>query len=250
MNFIQLNPLLSSLIFYAAVQGAAFVILRLAGRKKLNFAFFLVGTTFFAPLFLLYTGYSIRKEQAALCGLLMGWSLLKALQSYRGQLNGIPGEKGLVWLGKMIGLHWLIMLPYTLFLVSRPVTTRLSHSIMAAVLVTLSLLLEIGRFKKTARGSWGKVFDIFHTGTLPFVWGLFIQVSPQLMGMEWLTLAGPICYSILVFLPWITLLTGKGEMLTLNRDDENGRDDSGFYPTQSMVESNHSIRKDGMRRSG
>jgi hypothetical protein len=232
MNLIQNYQFVSSLLFYLTFHGTIFALFRLLKMKRLNWGFFFSMSVPVSFLLLRLSGYYIRKEQIILFTLILFWSALKAFQCFRYDICAAPKESGVNWLLKISGLTWLVMLPFNFYLSSRPVYSSPITNLIGLSLVTISLIYDGYRVLNPFKEGWGKIYTIFNPGTILCIWGLFIFISPQLMGTEWLTLAGPILYSALVMRPWIILLTGSKltPPLSLENDYSIEKDDYLIFP--------------------
>ena len=213
MNFLLYKPLIYSTILPGALQAVLIILLSLVKRDRWSLGLFLLPTAVAAPLLLKLSGYYIIGEQIILCGALSFWSLLKAVQIHRKKIFPPRNVSILPWLSKLFALNWLVLLPFSLYLTSRPVSRALPLSLSGLALAALSLVYEIIRPRLTKYGAWRGLNDIFHGGTLLFIWGLFIMISPQLMGTDWISITGPLVYTFLSVRPWAALWSGNRRAL-------------------------------------
>ena len=213
MNFIQCNPVLFSAMLLGSLQGSLILLLQIFRRNRWNISLLLLPTALAVPLILKLSGYYIIGEQIYLCVSVMAWIFLKTFQFHRKKIIFTSAIGSYTWLGKMMLLNWIILLPFTLYLSSRPVAYSLTHTAIGLGLAGLSLLYEVIRPSLIKGKGWGIFSDTFHGGTSLYLWGLFIMISPQLMGTDWITLCGPILYTLLAVHPWRAFLTGDSRFL-------------------------------------
>ncbi len=239
MNFLLYKPLIYSTILPGALQAVLIISLSFVKRDKWSLGLFLLPTALAAPLLLKSSGYYIIGEQIVLCTALSFWSLLKAVQIYRKKIYP-PRKMSLVpWLTKLFALNWLILLPFSLYLTSRPVSRALPFTLSGLALAALSLVYEMIRPRLTKDGAWRGLNDIFHGGTLLFIWGLFIMIIPQLMGTDWISITGPLLYTFLSVRPWAALWSGNRKDLgeCVESPDSDGIIDHSSLPYSEYLPS-------------
>jgi len=129
---------------------------------------------------------------------------------------------------------WIVMLPFSLFLTSSSVKTSLITSVSGIVLFAAGLLIEgvsdqqkFSYKNDTAneghwmdQGLWKFSRHPNYFGEILLWWGLFIIVTPQLKGFEWLTILGPVTITLfLLFVSGIPLLEKSAEKKYGNNPD-------------------------------
>ncbi len=231
MNFIQHNPLLVSGFMYFTITGIFSLISFILRKGHLSLGLILFPVTILPPLLLFLSGYYIVPEQYILGIALPFWSLVKILQTLR---RGIYLTLRPEWIIKASLACWTVLLPFALYLTSRPVRHKGSLTLVALLLMGLSLGGEILRKRKKIKTYWGPFYEVFHPGTLPYIWGMFLISTPQLIGMEWLSLTGPVLYTGLVLRPWTGLLRRDN---TVTEQDEEP--EYNFRDTPSLLQSRH-----------
>jgi len=129
---------------------------------------------------------------------------------------------------------WIVMLPFSLYLTADSVRTAVIPSAAGLFLYAIGLTVEgFSDHQKfiyrnnpenkghwVDRGLWKYSRHPNYFGEILLWWGLFLVVSTQLQGLEWLTVLGPVTITLfLLFVSGIPLLEKNSEKKYGNHPD-------------------------------
>lgn len=220
MTFIQSNPIISSLIFSFAINMAFFAFAATFKTDKVTDLSYSLSFFILAPVLLLSAGSNYVLVQIILTIAIMIWAfrlgayLLNRIITI-GKDDRFDDKRGdfikflKFWILQTM-VVWIVMLPFSLFLTTRPVKTFFEATIIGLSIFLIGFIIESFsdaqkfsyRSKKENKGHWidtglwkySRHPNYF--GEILVWWGLFIIVYPMLSGWGWLTVLGPLTITL------------------------------------------------------
>ncbi|MDC7234802.1 MAG: DUF1295 domain-containing protein [Spirochaetales bacterium] len=236
IDFVNTFPIWASLVFSIIINFSFFLIALIFKTDKVTDLSYSLTFAVLAPVLLFSAGKGYSLIQILLMGSILLWAirlgsyLLKRIlitktdDRFDDKRNN-PANLIRFWILQTTAV-WIIMMPYTLFLISRNIDLPAGLVIFGFIIFLTGFIIEIVsdvqkfRFKSQEqnkgkwmdKGLWKYSRHPNYFGEILVWWGLFIVVLPGLSGWNLLTAAGPVSITLLLlFVSGIPLLEKSAE---------------------------------------